>query len=66
MHSPYKDHHEAVHRILRYLKATHKKGLFFEKTNDKNVSIFTNVDRMGSIKDRKSDLCYCTMCRETQ
>lgn len=45
---------------LRYVKATPEKGLFFEKTNDKNVAIFTNIDWKGSVKDRKSSLCYCT------
>jgi len=49
-----------VHRILRYLKATPRKGLFFKKTNDKNVAIFTDADWAGSITDRKSTSGYCT------
>jgi hypothetical protein len=60
MHAPYEEHLEAMHRILRYLKATPGKGLFFKKTNDKNVAIFTDADWAGSIIDRKSTSGYCT------
>ena len=60
MHASYKEHLEAVHRILRYLKATPGKGLFFKKTNDKDVAIFTDADWAGSIIDRKSTSGYCT------
>jgi hypothetical protein len=60
MHAPYEEHLEAVHRILRYLKATPGKGLFFKKTDDKNVAIFTDADWAGSIIDRKSTSGYCT------
>ena len=60
MHAPYEEHLEAVHRILRYLKATPGKGLFFKKTNDKDVAIFTDADWAGSIIDRKSTSGYCT------
>jgi hypothetical protein len=60
MHAPYKEHLEAVHRILRYLKATPGKGILFKKTSDKNVAIFTDADWAGSIIDRKSTSGYCT------
>jgi hypothetical protein len=52
MYAPY-EHLEVVHKILRYLKATPGKGLFFKKTNDKDVTI-------GSITDKKSISGYCT------
>ncbi|MCI30025.1 hypothetical protein A2U01_0051234, partial [Trifolium medium] len=60
MHSPFEEHLEAVYRILRYLKATPGKGLFFRKTNDRNVSIFTDADWAGLITDRRSTSGYCT------
>ncbi|CAJ2671969.1 unnamed protein product [Trifolium pratense] len=59
MHSPFEEHLEAVYRILRYLKATPRKGLFFRKTNERNVSIFTDADWAGSITDRRSTSGYC-------
>jgi len=34
MHALYEEYLEVVHVILRYLKATHGKGLFFKKIND--------------------------------
>jgi hypothetical protein len=49
MHSPFEEHLEAVYRILRYLKANPGKGLFFRKTNERNVSIFTDADWADSI-----------------
>ncbi|XP_073226873.1 uncharacterized protein [Cicer arietinum] len=59
MHSPYEEHLEAVYRILRYLKSNPGKGLCFKKTNDREVSIFTDADWAGSITDRKSTTGYC-------
>jgi len=51
MHAPYEEHLEIVHKILRYLKATPGKVLFFKKTNDKNVAIFIDGDWAGPIID---------------
>ncbi|CAJ2635918.1 unnamed protein product [Trifolium pratense] len=59
MHSPFEEHLEAVYRILRYLKANPGKGLFFKKTSERNVSIFTDADWAGSITDRRSTSGYC-------
>lgn len=42
------------------MKTTSGKGLFFKKTNDKNVAIFTDADWVGSGTDRKSTSDYCT------
>jgi len=53
MHAPYEEHLEAAHKILRYLKATSGKGLFFKKTNDKNVAIFIDAYWAGSTTDIK-------------
>ncbi|XP_058741436.1 secreted RxLR effector protein 161-like [Vicia villosa] len=60
MHSPYKEHLEAVYRILRYLKGKPGKGLHFKKTSERNVSIFTDADWAGSVTDRRSTSGYCT------
>ena len=60
MHAPYEEHLDAVYRILRYLKAAPGKGLFFGKTNDRDVAIFTDADWAGPITDRKSTSGYCT------
>ena len=59
MHSPYEEHLEAVYQILRYLKSNPGKGLYFKKTNEINVSIFTDADWAGSAVDKKSTTGYC-------
>ncbi|XP_050877704.1 uncharacterized mitochondrial protein AtMg00810-like [Lathyrus oleraceus] len=60
MHSPLEKHLEAVYRILRYLKGNTGKGLFFKKTSERNVSIFTDADWAGSVTDRRLSSGYCT------
>ena len=60
MQSPLKENLEAVHRILRYLKSTPSRGLFFKKTGQQAIEVFTDVDWAGSITDRKSTSGYCT------
>ena len=49
MHDPYKEHLEAIHRILRYLKQSPRKGLFFEKNEKKNIEAFADINWAGSI-----------------
>ncbi|KAI9195028.1 hypothetical protein LWI28_010959 [Acer negundo] len=44
MNRPTKEHMEAVYRILRYLKLTPSRGLFFKKNNSKAVEIFIDAD----------------------
>lgn len=60
MNCPTEDHMEAVYRILRYLKMTPGQGLFFQKTANREVEIFTDADWAGSITDRRSTSGYCT------
>nr|GEY95176.1 putative RNA-directed DNA polymerase [Tanacetum cinerariifolium] len=48
MHSPSKDHMEALYRILRYLKGSPGNGLFFEeKKTNHQVSGYTDADSAG-------------------
>ena len=60
MHSPYEEHLAAAHRILRYLKGSPRKGLFFKKNESRGVEVFTDADWAGSITDRKSTSGYCS------
>ena len=60
MHSPMEEHEEAVFRILRYLKSSPGKGLFFKKSEQRGIEAYTDADWAGSITDRKSTSGYCT------
>jgi len=60
MHSPYEEHLEAVYRILRYLKSTPGKGLFFKKNEKRGIEVYTDADWAGSVTDRRSSSGYCT------
>ena len=44
MHSPKESHLEAVYKILRYLKGSLGRGLFFKKGDSKKVKIYTDAD----------------------
>ncbi|RVW54645.1 Retrovirus-related Pol polyprotein from transposon RE1 [Vitis vinifera] len=54
------EHMEAVYRILRYLKLTPGKGLFFEKNQRRDIEVFSDADWARSIQDRRSTSGYCT------
>ena len=60
MHSPGQEHYDAVLRILRYLKGTLGKGLFFANNAHFQVEIYTDADWAGSITDRRSTSKYCS------
>ena len=60
MHDPYEEHLEAVYRILKYLKMTPGKGLYFRKNEERSVEAFTDVDWVGLVDDRMSTSGYCT------
>ncbi|RVW18846.1 Retrovirus-related Pol polyprotein from transposon RE1 [Vitis vinifera] len=60
MHSPYEVHLEAVYHILRYLKSTPGKGLFFKKSEQKTIEAYTDADWAGSVTDRRSTSGYYT------
>ena len=44
MNNPTEEHQEAVYRILRYLKMTPGKGLFFKRVASRDVEIFSDAD----------------------
>ena len=60
MNNPTKEHMNEVFRILRYLKMTPGKGLYFKRTTKRDIEIFTDADWAGSIIDRRSTSGYCT------
>ncbi|RVW86325.1 Retrovirus-related Pol polyprotein from transposon RE1 [Vitis vinifera] len=60
MHSPKESHLEAVYKILRYLKGSPGRGLFFKKSDSKKVEIYTDADWARSTDDRRSTTSYCT------
>ncbi|RVW17578.1 Retrovirus-related Pol polyprotein from transposon RE1 [Vitis vinifera] len=60
MHSPKESHLEAVYKILRYLKGSPGRGLFFKKSDSKKVEIYTDADWAGAADDRRSTTGYCT------
>ncbi|RVW85510.1 Retrovirus-related Pol polyprotein from transposon RE1 [Vitis vinifera] len=60
MHSPIEEHMEAVYRILRYLKMTPGKGLFFRKTENRDTEVYSDADWAGNIIDRRSTSGYCS------
>lgn len=56
MHAPSEEHMATVCRILRYLKGTPGKGLFFKKPEARNM--FTDADWAGSVSYRRSTSGY--------
>ena len=60
MHSPSQHHFDVVYRILRYLKGTLGKGLLCEDRGHLEVEVYTDVDWVGSVMDRRSTSRYCT------
>ncbi|RVX08419.1 Retrovirus-related Pol polyprotein from transposon RE1 [Vitis vinifera] len=61
MHSPKESHLEAVYKILRYLKGSPGRELFFKKSDSKKVEIYTDADWAGSADDRRSTLLQATV-----
>ncbi|RVW57690.1 Retrovirus-related Pol polyprotein from transposon TNT 1-94 [Vitis vinifera] len=60
MNNPTEKHMTAVIRILRYLKMTLGKGLFFQRTTKKEIEIFSDADWAGSVTDRRSTSGHCS------
>ncbi|XP_028789076.1 uncharacterized protein LOC114745101 [Neltuma alba] len=60
MHSPRKKHMDAAYRILKYLKGTPGRGLFFKKCESRTVEIYTDADWASAPEDSRSTSGYCT------
>lgn len=60
MNAPTVHHMEAVFQILRYLKKNPGSGLFFQKTKNREVEVYTDADWGGSSIDGRSTTGYCT------
>lgn len=58
MHSPHESHWKETNRILHYVSGTKYLGLFYFATNFRDLEAYTNVEREGSIEDRKITSCY--------
>jgi len=59
MHTPRHLHLAAVHRIIRYLKGTAKRGIFFPSQNDLKLSAFADADWAGCPNTRRSTTGWC-------
>lgn len=44
MNNPKEEHLEAVYRLLKYLKMTPGKGLFFKKGNNREIKVYFDTD----------------------
>ena len=59
MHDPRTGHMEAVYQILRYLKGTPGKGLWFKANHHLNLEGYCDADWASSKDDRRSTSGYC-------
>ena len=59
MHDPRTGHMDLVYRILRYLKGTPGKGLWFRKSKHLDLEGYCDADWASSKDDRRSTSRYC-------
>nr|AAO20078.1 putative polyprotein [Oryza sativa Japonica Group] len=59
MHDPRSSHMEAVYRILRYLKGSPGKGLWFKKNGHLKIEGYCDADWASCLDDRRSTSGYC-------
>jgi hypothetical protein len=59
MHEPQSGHLEAVHRILRYLKGTPGKGLWFKNNGHLGIDGYSDADWASCLDDQRSTSGYC-------
>ena len=50
---------EMLYRILKYLKLTLGKGMFFKKGTSHEVEVYSDPDWARSISDRRSTSGFC-------
>ena len=55
---------DAAYRILRYLKGTPGKGLFFRKQERRTIEVYTDASWGGTHPDRRSTSGYCSFVWE--
>ena len=60
MSDPRKVHMDAAYRILRYLKGTPGRGLFFRKQELRTIEVYTDASWGGAHPDRRSTSGYCS------
>lgn len=60
MHSPCKEHLEAIYHILKYLQGILGKSLFFKNNVQRNLKVYIDIDWACSITNRRYTLGYCT------
>ena len=60
MTNPNEEHLEVVYQILRYLKMTPGKGLYFRKGTNKGIEVYSDADWARSVQDKRSTTGYCT------
>jgi hypothetical protein len=59
MHEPGSGPREVVHRILRYLKGTRGKGLWFKNNGHLGIDGYIDADWTSCLDDQRSTLGYC-------
>lgn len=59
MHAPRRPHMEAALRVLRYLKNSPERGLFFPSQNDSSLQAFFDSDWAGCPISCRSTTGYC-------
>jgi hypothetical protein len=59
MHDPRTGHMDVVYHILRYLKGTPGKGLWFKRNKHMNLEGYCDADWASSRDDRRSTSGYC-------
>ncbi|RVW92404.1 Retrovirus-related Pol polyprotein from transposon RE1 [Vitis vinifera] len=60
MHAPCEEQMESVCKILKHLKGSPGKGLYFRKNETRSIEGFIDAYWADSIDDRKSTSGYCT------
>lgn len=61
MHNPWEQHMNVVMCILRYLKSTLEKGIFFTKNADcQSIDVYTDADWARAIDDKQSTSWHFT------